>query len=74
MEAEKAQRTAEVEAEKAQRDAETEEAQQKAEEEEAARKEAEKNKKVEVSVACGKQLELLSQCKVTAHIAQAEEA
>ena len=71
-EAEEAQKTAE--AEEAQKTAEAEEAQRKAEEEEGAWKEAEKNKKAKASVAYHKQLELLSQCKVTAHIAQEEEA
>ena len=53
---------------------EAEEAQRKAEEEEAVQKGAEKQKKAEVSVAWCKQLELLLQRKVTACIAQEEDA
>ena len=73
MEAEKAQRDKE-EAEEAQRTAEVEEARRKAEADEVAWKEAKKNKKAKVSTARWKQLELLSQHKVTVWITQAEEA
>ena len=91
VEAEKAQRDAEVEeahkvaeveeekqqrdteAEEAQKMAEAEEAQQKAEAVEEAWKDAEKAKKAEASAAWRKQLELLSQRKVAARIAQEEE-
>ena len=73
-EAEEAQRTAEAEAEKQWRDAEAEEAWRKAEAEEAAWKDAEMKKKAKVSATQRKQLELLSQCKVTVQIAWEEEA
>ena len=63
-----------MEAEEAQKMAEVEEVWQKAKEAEAAQKEAEKSKKAKVSVAQQKQLELLLQCKVAACIAQEEEA
>ena len=72
VEAEKAWRDAE--AEEAQKMAEVEEAQRRAEAAELAQKDAEKSKKAEALVARWKQLELLSQCKVAAHIAWEEEA
>ena len=72
MEAEKSQRDAE--AKEAQKTVEAEEAQRKAKEEEAAWKEDEKNKKAEALAAWCKQLELLLQCKVAAHIAWEEDA
>ena len=72
VEAEKAQR--DTEAKEAQRTAEAEESQRRAKDKERAQKEAKKQKKVEASAAQCKQLELLSQHKVAACIAQEEDA